>query len=148
MGRILGIALLVGLIAAACGGSSPGNGTPGGSAPAGGGDIPGLSNVLFGTAYDPTSLAVSGKTATIKAGSPVVAVGRSLAPTPAADITVQLSAGGSNRPPMPVAATDNPDNAVLFAVDLTSQNLGPGTWIVSFVAGGRILASGYLKVTP
>lgn len=148
MRSILGIALLVGLIAAACGGSSSANGTPGGNAPAGGGDIPGLSNVLFGSAYDPTSLAVSGKTAEIKAGSPVVAVGRALSPTPATDITVQLSAGGSNRPPMPIAASDNPDNAVMFAVDLTSQNLGPGTWIVSFVAEGRILASGYLKVTP
>ena len=142
------------VVVAACGGGSASadGGTSDGAAtppPVTNGELPMGSSVLFGSAYDPATLAVADKSTTIKVGSPMVAVGRALAPVPASGVTVQVGAGGSAKPARPVSASDNPDNALYFAFDLTPDALGAGTWIVSFVnANGRILASGYLTVSP
>jgi hypothetical protein len=114
-----------------------------------GGDLPAGSSVLFGSAYDPATLAVANKATNIKAGSPMVAVGRALAPLAPAGVTVQVGAGGNAKPPRPVTVSDNADKASYFAFDLTPDALAPGTWIVSFVnANGHVLASGYLTVSP
>lgn len=145
--------VLTALLVVACGGGAPGDGgaqaSAPGAAPVGNGDFPAGSSVLFGTAYDPATLAVAGKATKVKQGTPMVAVGRTLAPTDPAGVTVQVGAGGSAKAPRPVTASDNPESAVLFAFDLTGDNLGPGTWIVSFLSpNNRILASGYLTVEP
>ncbi len=124
-------------------------GSGGGGGGGGGGDLPAPSTVIFGTAYDPAALTVTGKTGTIKTGSPVVAVGRAFTPRPASDIVVQVGSGATNKAPRPPAAVNNPESADLFAFDLTADALPPGTWVVSFTTpAGKIVASGYLTVTP
>jgi hypothetical protein len=104
--------------------------------------------VIFGTAFDPASLGVSGKATTLRQGSPIVAVGRTFAARPAAEVTVEVGSGATNFPPRAPSATNNPASADLFAVDLTNDHLTPGTWVIQLMAGGRIVASGFLTVTP
>lgn len=149
--------LLAGLVVILAVGACGGGGTDGGNAvpsaftppPVTNGELPAGSSVLFGSSYDPATLAVIDKSTKIKVGSPIVAVGRALAPVPMAGVTIQVGAGGSSKPPRPVTVADNPDNARYFAFDLTADALGQGTWIVSFVnANGRILASGNLNIIP
>jgi len=149
MARVL-LSILVAFALAACGGGAPPDaGASQAAAPAGGGDLPGLSNVIFGTGYDPATLAVIGKASSLKSGTPMVAVGRTLAPRPPAEVSVQISSGGTRFPPRPVTASGNPDSSDTFAADLTPDNLAAGTWIVSFISPkGNILASGTLSVTP
>jgi hypothetical protein len=147
------VTLAATLAVAGCGGSTSGAGGTGGGATTApavtNGELPAGSSVLFGTAYDPATLAVAGKATNMKSGSTMVAVGRALAPMPAAGVTVVVGAGGSAKPPRPVTVFDNPDSALFFAVDLTADQLGAGTWIVSFVSpDNRIIASGYLTVSP
>jgi hypothetical protein len=148
MRQLLGAFGMVALLVAACGGGTPAE-SGGGGGGGGGGDLPAPSTVVFGTAYDPASFGVSGKTTTVKAGSTVVAVGRAFTPRPASDIVVQVGSGSTNKPPRPPAATNNPESADIFAFDLTGDALPPGTWVISFTTpAGKIVASGYLTVTP
>jgi hypothetical protein len=150
MARAALLSLLVAFVMAACGGGAPaGAGSSQAAAPAGGGDLPGLSNVIFGTGYDPATLAVIGKAGSLKAGTPIVAVGRTLAARSPAEVSVQISSGGIRFPARPVTASVNPDSSDTFAADLSADNLAAGTWIVSFISPkGSILASGTLMVTP
>ena len=126
----------------------------GASAPAGagtvtGGEIPAGSTVFFGSAYDATTFAVADKTGKIKQGATVVAVGKALAPVDGTGVKLKLEAGGQARPTRAPDAIDNPASATFFASNLTGDNLTPGTWIVSFVnPPGRVLASGFLSVSP
>lgn len=147
MRRVLGAFLVVGLLVNACGGGGGGGYGGGGG---GGGDLPAGSTVIFGTSYDPATLGVTGKVSTIKQGTtPLVAVGKAFTPRPASEIVVQVGQGATNRPPRPVTASNNPEGADLFAFDLSGDNLTPGTWVVSFnLPTGKIVASGYLVVTP
>lgn len=146
MRRFLGVLLAVGLALAGCGGSTPDAGGGGG----GGGDFPAGSVVIFGSAYDPTSLAITGKVSSVKQGTtPLVAVGRAFTPRPPGEVIVQVGSGSNNKPPRPVSASNNPESADLFAFDLSNDGLTPGTWVVAFAnPSGRIFASGYLTVTP
>jgi hypothetical protein len=146
MRRILGVLLVVTWLVAGCGGGSTGGGGGGGGG--GGSDLPAPSTVIFGTSYDPASLGVAGKAGSLKTGTPMVAVGRAFTPRPASSITVQVGSGSSSRPPRPVSASNNADSADIFAADLTPDQLSPGTWVVSFLAGGKIIASGFLTVSP
>ena len=91
---------------------------------------------------------MTGKTTQLKAGTPMVAVGRAFTARPASQVTVQVGSGSNSRPERPVSASSPADNADLFAADLTGDQLTPGTWVVSFVSGGRTIASGFLTVTP
>jgi hypothetical protein len=47
-----------------------------------------------------------------------------------------------------VSASVNPDNTDTFAIDLTEDNLTPGTWQVAALIGTNTIASGFLSVTP
>ena len=147
MRRYLGAILVLSWLVAACGGSNAGGGGGGGGGGAGG-DLPTAPTVLFGASYDPTTLAVTGKATSIKQGSPIVAVARTFSPHPASDVTIEVGSGATNFPDRAASATDNPAGATLFAVDLSGDHLTPGTWIVQLTAGGRIVASGFLTVTP
>jgi hypothetical protein len=152
MARVL-VPVLLAVLLAACGGAAPSSGGGAGATlaapPAGGGDLPGLSSVIFGTGFDPASLAVTGKGASFAQGSPLVAVGRPLAPRAPADVMVQISSGSRRLPLRPVSASSNPDSAELFAADLSADALAPGTWIVAFTnPKGNILASGNVTITP
>jgi hypothetical protein len=144
MRRYLGVLFVMAWLVSGCGSGPAADGGGGG----GGGDLPGAPIVIFGTAYDPTALTVTGKTTSLKAGTPMVAVGRAFTARPANTVMVQVGSGSSSRPPRPVSASNNADSADLFATDLSGDQLAPGTWIVSFVAGGRTIASGFLTVTP
>lgn len=154
MRRLLGALLVVGLVLGACGGDAPGGGGGGGaaSAPGAGGasaDLPKGQSILFGTSFDPTTLQVTGKDTKFKQGSPIVAVARVLTPRPMSEVSVTVQSPGQNAPKRPVTAAVNPDNGDLFAVDLTADNLGPAVWTINFVsANGRIIASGFLTITP
>jgi hypothetical protein len=143
-------ALVLALVVAGCGGGASGQ------APADGGGAappvlegPPLSTVIFGTAYDPSTLALDGKASSFKAGTSIVGVGRVLAARPASEVTVKLTSPGAPAvAPIPVSAGAG-DPATVFAVDLTPLNLAPGTWIVNFVSpNNRVLATGNLAVTP
>jgi hypothetical protein len=143
------------LVLAACGGSQSASGGDGAAASgpgAGGGtngDTPTSGAVYFGSAYDPATFAVTGRTTTIKAGATVVAVGKTLTRVDGTGIQLQLTSSGRSRAPRPPDAMDNPTSVSFLASDLTSDNLTPGTWTVSFLsANNRILASGFLTVTP
>jgi hypothetical protein len=146
MRRIVGVFAILAVVLASCGGSTPNAGGGGG----GGGDLPNASTVIFGSAFDPTSLVVTGKTGTVKQGTvPLVAVGRVFTARPPSEVTVTVGSGSRNLGPRPVSASNSADQADLFASDLSNDNLGPGTWVVDFqTAGGKIIASGFLLVTP
>jgi hypothetical protein len=145
---------------AACGGggsgtSDGGSGGTGGEAPVASieapsvvGEVPGIGNVLFGASYDAGTLGVPDPVTNVKPGTkPLVAVGRTLTPMDPSGVTVQIGQGGNAKKPIPVTASDKPDLAQLFAVDIADQSLKPGTWIVSFLSKNkRIIASGYLIV--
>jgi len=155
MPRVLAILLVsLALVTAACGGGGSGGGgaaaSAAGAAPVADGDIPPGSTVFFGSAYDPATFAVADKTGKIAQGqTPIVAVGKSLAPVDGTGVQVQIKAGGKPKPLRAPVAMDNPANASFFATDLSGDNLTPGTWIVSFVnPEGRVLASGFLSVGP
>jgi hypothetical protein len=141
------------LAVAACGGGGTPAGGGGaasaaGAAPVANGDVPPGSSVYFGSAYDPTTFAVADRTGKVAAGaSPLVAVGRALAPVDGTGVQVEIKLNGKAKPLRPPDAMDNPASASFFAVDLSNDNLTPGTWIVQFVnASGRVLASGFLSV--
>jgi hypothetical protein len=150
------LALSVALAACGGGGDSGagGDGGNGGAAPASieapsvVGQLPGIGNVIFGSSYDAATLGVEAPVTNVKQGTtPLVAVGRTLAPLDPAGVTIQIGQGGSAKKPRPVDASDKPDQAQLFAADMSKDNLTPGTWIVSFISkSGRIIASGYLVV--
>ena len=137
-------ALVIAVVMAGCGDPGP---------PAGGAgnvttDVPPPSKVWFGSAFDPASFAMTDKATAAKQGTPVVAVGRLLTAREPDGVSVQISTGGSVRLKLAVApgATGPTD---LYGVDLTGSNLGPATYIVSFVdARGSVLASGNLNITP
>ena len=155
MPRVLAILLVsLALVTAACGGGGSGGGgaaaSAAGAAPVADGDIPPGSTVFFGSAYDPATFAVADKTGKIAQGqTPIVAVGKSLAPVDGAGVQVQIKAGGKPKPLRAPVAMDNPSSASYFATDLSGDNLTPGTWIVAFVnPEGRVLASGFLSVGP
>jgi hypothetical protein len=143
MRRALG-AVLIALLVVGCGESAPGGGGGGNVT----GDLPPLSVVWFGSAFDPSTFALTDKTASVKQGSPLVAVAKLFAPRPAEEVQVWISTGGSVRQRLPIAP--GPTGTIEAAgADLTSLNLGPATYIVSFVdKKGTILASGNLNVTP
>ncbi len=155
MPRVLAILFATfALAVAACGGgaSTEGGGAAAsvpGAAPVANGQLPIGSNVIFGSAYDPTTFAVADKTGKVKVGATVVAVGKALAPVDPTGVVVKIEANGKAKPPRAPAAMDNPTSASFFATDLSGDGFTPGTWIVSFVnAEGRILASGFLSVVP
>ena len=157
MPRVLAILLaILALVTAACGGGGGGSGGDGaaasaaGAAPVANGDIPPGSTVFFGSAYDPSSFAVADKTGKIAQGqTPIVAVGKALAPVDGTGVQVQITEGGKSKPLRAPDALDNPASASFFATDLSGDNLTPGTWIVQFVnPEGRVLASGFLSVGP
>lgn len=148
------------LVLAACGGTAAVAGqTAGegqtaaaslpGAAPVTNGVLPPGSSVYFGSAYDPTSFAVAGKTTRIKPGDTVVAVGKALAPVDGIGIMLELKLNGKAKPQRAPDAIDSPAAASFFASDLTADGLTAGMWIVSFVnAQGRVIASGFLSVAP
>lgn len=156
MPRVLAILFAtIALVLAACGGGS-GDGA-GASAAASipgattvtGGDIPPGSTVFFGSAYDPTTFAVAGKTTKIKVGDPVVAVGKALAPVDGTGVKLELKLSGKAKALRAPDAMDDPATASYFGSDLSADGLTAGTWIVAFVnAQGRVLASGFLSVGP
>jgi hypothetical protein len=151
--RVLAIGLLA-ILVAACGGASDGGGggqaAPSIAAPVVNGELPGLGNVLFGTSWDPATLGVIGKTASVKQGTtPLIVVGRTFTPVAADGVKVQITKAGSSKPKRAASAADGTETAQLFASDLSGDNLSAGTWIVNFLnKGGRIIASGNLVVTP
>jgi hypothetical protein len=133
------------------GGGAPADGAA--SAPGQGavsnGTIPGGATVAFGSAYDPTTYAVADKSSKAKVGTTIVAVGRALAPVDGSDIMIEIKANGTAKPKRAPDVMDNPASATFFATDLTKDGLTPGTWIISYVNGAnRVLASGYLTITP
>jgi hypothetical protein len=144
MRQYLALLLIVSALIAGCGGGSNAGGGGGG----GGGELPAGSTVIFGTSYDPTGLGVTGRATSLKTGTPMVAVGRSFAARPAAQVTVHVTSGSNQFPARPVAASNNPASADIFATDLTADKLGPGTWQIEFIDGEKVIASGFLTVTP
>jgi len=138
------------LFVAGCGGGgSTDSGGGGGGGGGGAAGLPAASTVIFGTAFDPATLAVTGKAIQLKAGTAMVAVGRAFTARPAAEIVVTVGQGSTNFGAKPIAASNDPANADLFAYDLSGDKLTPGTWVISFTTpAGKILASGYLTVIP
>ena len=149
MRRFLGVLFTMAWLLAACGGGStdPG-GTGGGGGGGGGSDLPAASTVIFGSSFDPASLGVGGKASSLKQGSPMVAVGRVFTARPSAEIVVEVAKGSTTFPDRPVTASNSTDSADLLAFDLSGDKLTPGTWVVSFKAAGKIVASGFLTVSP
>jgi hypothetical protein len=153
MRRILAV-LVLGVLVGACGGGGPagnvnGANGSGGAAPVSGGDVPPGSSVYFGSAYDPTTFAVAGRTTKAKVGAPIVAVGKALAPVDGTGIKIEIKLNGTAKPLRPPDAMDNPTQASFFASDLSKDGLTPGTWIISFInPSNRVIASGFLSVAP
>jgi hypothetical protein len=138
-------ALLTMMLAIAC--ASPPAAVPasGGTTVTGPGELPSISAVWFGTAFDPATLALTDRANTFKAGTPVVAIGTLLAPRAQEELSVTIETGGSVRQTLPIAAgTGN-----TYAVDLTPAGLGPGPYLISFEdSTGKSLASASVTITP
>lgn len=144
MRRLFGVFLAILLVTTGCGGGGGG----GGGGAGGGGEIPPGNIVWFGTGFDPATLALVGRATSLPASGSIVAVGRIFTARPPAEVQVSISKGSTVKPPIPVGASNSPDSADVFAVDLKAQGVNPGTWIVSFVtSSGQILASGFVTIT-
>ncbi len=136
------LALAIALVVAACGDSGP---------PAAAGanvttDKPPITVVWFGTAFDPTSLALTDKGTAFKAGSPIVAIGTLLTSRPPEELAIKIETSGNVKATLPVASASVGNT---FAADLTSANLGPGSYLISFVdKGGKALASASFNISP
>lgn len=156
MPRVLAGLVLVVVVAACGGGGGGGDGAQAGGVPSAGGqgavtngDIPAGSTVAFGSAYDPATFAVADKSTRIKAGSPIVAVGKALAPVDGTGVKIEIKLNATAKPLRAPDVIDNPASASFFATDLSNDGLTPGTWIVQYInPAGRVLASGFLSVTP
>jgi hypothetical protein len=126
-----------------------GSGSPppaGGGGGGGTGQLPPVGTVWFGSAFDPASLAVTGRTTSLKAGSPIVAVGHFLQPKPPEDMTVTVSKQQSILHRLPVTGSGP---AKAFGIDLSAQKLDAGNYLITFVdKNRRTLAAGNLVVTP
>jgi hypothetical protein len=139
--RVCVLVLITAIAVAACGGGGGGGGGGGNTA-----GLPPVGVVWFGAGLDPATLALTGQATSIKTGTPIFAVGRFLQPKPPEEMTVVISVLGSRLARVPLPAGE-PSNA--FGVDLTSQNLKPGSYLVDFTdTNRRTLASGNLTVTP
>jgi hypothetical protein len=146
MKRAVGV-LLLAVLLTACGGSAPAAGGGGAGAGAATGDIPPLSVAWFGTAVA-SDFGIVGKLTSVKQGSPVFVVGHLFPAHDPSEVTVNISIGGSIVKSVTLLPGAGGSNDVVSA-DLSGSGLGPGTYIVSFVTGGRtILATGNLGVTP
>ena len=136
-------ALVIMAVVVGCGDSGP---------PAGGGganvttEKPPVSAVWFGTAFDPTSLALTDKSSSFKAGSPIVAIATLLAARPPEELSVKIQTSGSVKATLPITPGGVGNS---FGAELTSANLGPGSYLISFVdKTGKALASASFNVTP
>ena len=109
MMRPLRVFLLAAVAALVIGCSGSGSQPPGGGGGGGGGtgQLPPVGSVWFGSAFDPASLAVTDRATSLKAGTPMVAVGHFLQPKPPEDMTVTVSKQQSilHRLPKPVPRT-------------------------------------------
>ncbi len=145
LASVMGVAILL----AGCGAQTPApTGAPGGGGGggAGPGALPPVGAVWFGTGFEPGSTNLVGKTATVKQGTPVVALGHFLATKAPEDMTVQIVLLGTTkaRVPFPPGAP-----STSFGIDLSDQKLAPGPYQVNFVdKNRRTVASGTLTVTP
>lgn len=141
-------AVCIALLVLGCGDAAPAGGGGGGGGGGVSAGVPPLSVVWFGSAFDPASFAVTDKTSDVKQGSPVVAVGKLFTARPAEEISVRISAGGNVRQTLPLAPGTT-GTIEVAAADLTAANLGPATYIVSFVdKKGTVLAAGKLNIIP
>jgi hypothetical protein len=142
--RACALAVATALIIGCSGSGSP---PPAGGGGGGGtGQLPPVGSVWFGSAFDPASLAITDRATTLKAGTPMVAVGHFLQPKPPEDMTVTVSKQQSIIHRLPVTA-GGPAKA--FGIDLTAQKLSPGNHVITFVdKNRRTLAAGTLVVTP
>jgi hypothetical protein len=136
------LGLVISLVVVGCGDS--------GSPPAGGANVttgkPPISAVWFGTAFDPATLALTDKTNSFKAGSPIVAIGTLLAARPPEELSVKIETSGSVKATLPITPGGDGNT---FGADLTSANLGPGSYLISFVdKAGKALASASFNVAP
>jgi hypothetical protein len=142
-------AFLLAVVAAlviGCSGSGSPPPTGGGGGGGGTGQLPPVGSVWFGSAFDPASLAVTDRATSLKAGSPMVAVGHFLQPKPPEDMTVTVSKQQSILHRLPITAA-GPGKA--FGIDLSAQKLDAGNYVVTFVdKNRRTLAAGTLVVTP
>lgn len=135
-------ALLIALVVVACGDAGP---------PAAGGanvttDKPPITAVWFGTAVDPASLALTDRATSFKAGSPIVAIGTLLSARSAEELSVKIETSGNVRATLPVIPGGV---GATFGAELTSANLGPGSYLVSFIdKAGKALASASFTLTP
>lgn len=134
-------ALAIALVVAACGDSGP---------PAGGANVttdkPPIAAVWFGTAFDPTTLALTDKGSGFKAGSPIVAIGTLFAARPAEEVSVKIETSGNVRATIPVAPGGVGNT---YGADLTTANLGAGSYLISFIdKTGKSLASSSFTITP
>ena len=141
------------LALAACGDSGGGGGGGGGAEGLVGGPgttlnegVPPISAVWFGTAYDAATMQVYDKASTFKTGSPLVAVGTTITPQDPATMKVTVEINGSIKATLPLSPGGT---GTTFGVDLTPQNFGPGSYLISFKgASGRSAASASVTITP
>lgn len=144
MRRALG-ALLIILSLAACSEAPANAPASGGTTVTGPGELPPISAVWFGTAFDPASMALTDKASTFKAGTPLVAIGTLFSARPPEELSVTIETGGSIRQTLPVAPGGTGNT---FGVDLTGANLGPGSYLISFKdKAQKSLASASVTIT-
>ena len=144
--RAFVLAVVAALVLGCSGSGSPPAGSGGGGGGGGSGQLPPVGSVWFGSAFDPATLAVSDRATTLKAGTPMAAVGHFLQAKPPEDMTVTVSKLGSILHRLPVTG-NGPAKA--FGIDLTPQKLDAGKYVITFVdKNRRTLAAGSLAVTP
>jgi hypothetical protein len=139
------VVLLAILSLAACSSPPPNAPASGGTTVTAPGELPPISAVWFGTAFDPATLALTDRGNAFKAGSPIVAIGTLLAARAPADVSVRIETSGSVKATLPVG----PGVGNTYAIDLGPANLTPGPYLLSFVDTGRKqLASASFNITP
>jgi hypothetical protein len=133
-------ALLTVMLVAACGSSAaPNVPASGGTTVTAPGEVPPITQVWFGTAFDPATMALTDRGTTFKAGSPLVAIATLLSNRAPEELTVTIEYLGSVRKTLPVTGAVG----ATVGVDLTPAGLGPGSYLISFksTANQKSLAS-------
>jgi hypothetical protein len=139
-------ALLTMVLAVACS-SAPANvPASGGTTVTGPGELPPVTAVWFGTAFDPTTMALTDRGMTFKVGTPLVAIATTLTPRAPEDLGVTIETNGNIRQTLKVAPGVVGSTV---GVDLTAANLPPGSYLITFKdKAKKSLASASVTVTP
>lgn len=134
--KVRGVALVLLTLVAACGGR-----------PVAADDVPPAGSMWFGSSFDTTTFAMTGRTTTIRFGSQVAYVAHLTRPSTGESFVLSLDIGGL--PATWPGGQLEPGDEIMGQVLPAAEIYQPGPLTVRVVdAGGTTLAEGTVTITP